>query len=389
MPQGEANRVSLKLSKETVWGETPSTPTMLVLPYTSESLIHDKRVKQSDVLRSDRMKDAQVQVGFNGGGDVNFELRFGDFDNILEVALASTYTSQTTTGAGTSNNFAFAASGGGVQVITGPSNWTTNYNVGAWVRVKAAANGANNGVFKVTAKTSTTLTVNNSAGVIEANSTAQVITKNLRNGTTKQSFLIEKQYNDLTNNFINYRGMRVDGLSLNVTSEEIVTGTVRFVGQKGVIATSTVAGGTTAASSNDSMTASINVGSVNEAGASLTTAIKSLSFDLDNNTRTLTGVGSASAIGINMGSLKVTGKLEAYFEDQALLTKMFNHSSSSLDFRLTDTAGNVMVFTFGQLRYTGNPVNSGIDTDVMLPLAFSCERETVNNFMIQVDSLLV
>lgn len=387
MAQGESNRVSVKVSKETVWNETPATPTMLAIPYLSDSLTHNKRVKQSDVLRSDRMRDAQLQTGYSAEGDINFELRFTDFESLLEVAFASTFLSQTTTGAGSPGNLQFAVSGGGTQVITGPAAWTTNYNVGSWVRVKAASNGANNGIFKITAKNSTTMTVNNASGAAENSSVAQVIGKNLRNGTTKQSVLIEKQFNDLTTNFIQYRGMRVAGLSLQISSEEIIKGTFRFMGARGVLATATVAGGTTSASSNTSMTASVNVGSISEAGVALTTAIKSITLDLNNNVRALMGVGSAAAIGINLGSVQATGRVEAYFEDQALLTKVINHTSSSLDFRCTDEAGNVMVWTISQLRFTGHPNNPGIDQDVMLPLDFAGEREATNNFMVQVDML--
>lgn len=154
-----------------------------------------------------------------------------------------------------------------------------------------------------------------------------------------------------------------------------------------MLGTATVAGSTTAASSNDSMTASLNVGNIVEGGTALATAIKSISLDLNNNTRALMGVGSAAAIGINLGSLALTGRVEAYFEDQTLLTKVINHTSSALEFRLTDTAGNVMVFTLSQLRWSGHPQNPGIDQDVMLPLDFSCEREPTNNLMMQVDSL--
>lgn len=232
MPQGESNRVSLKLSKETVWNETPSSPAMAVVPYLNDSLTHTKRTKQSDVLRADRMKDAQVQVGYNAEGDINFELRFSDFDALLEVALSSTSVSAAKTGAGSANNLAFAAASGGTQVITGQSGDWAGFTVGAWVRVKNAAQTANNGVFKVTAKTATTLTVANSAGVLEAASTAGVIQKMLRNGTTKQSVLIEKNFADLTNNFIQYRGMRVAGLSLSIQTEDIVKGTVRFMERK-------------------------------------------------------------------------------------------------------------------------------------------------------------
>src|SRR5262245_59835881 len=170
MAQGESNRVSIRVSKETTWAETPVTPTMARLPILSDSLAHNKRVKQSDVLRSDRMKDAQVQVGVDAQGDINIELRFADFDAILECALASTYATATKTGAGTSNNINFATSGGGVQVITGQSGDWNSFTVGAWVRVKSASNQANNGVFKITAKNSTQLTIANAVGVTEASS---------------------------------------------------------------------------------------------------------------------------------------------------------------------------------------------------------------------------
>lgn len=389
MPQGESNRVSIRISKETTWGETPATPTMARLPILSDTLQHNKRVKQSDVLRSDRMKDAQVQVGVDAQGDISFELRFADFEAILECALANTFTSVSTTGAGTLNDFAFAAAGGGVQVITGPSNWTTNYIVGSWVRVKSAAQTANNGVFKVTAKTSSTLTVANSAGVIEANSVAVITMKTMRNGTTKQSLLIEKHFEDLTNNYINYRGMRVAGLSLSIQTEEIITGTVRFLGKQGFLATATVSGSLTGPSANDSMTASTNVGSIVEGGAALSTGIRSITMDLNNNPRALAAVGNVAAIGVNLGSIMLTGRVEAYFEDQVLLTKVFNHTNSSLEFRMTDPQGNVFVFTLAQLKWTGNPPTPGIDQDVMLPLDFACERNPTDNYMIQVDALAV
>ncbi len=387
MAQGESNRVSIRVSKETTWNETPSTPTMARLPYLSDTLGHNKRVRQSDVLRSDRMRDAQVQVGVDAQGDINFELRFGDFDNLLEVALASTYVTATETGSGGASDHSFAVASGGVQVITGPATVWDSFTVGAWVKISGSSQSANNGIFKVTAKTSTTITVANPAGVSAASQTTTFVQKMLRNGTTKQSVLIEKQYEDLTTNYLNFRGMRVAGLSLNISTEQIITGVFRFMGARGNIATATVSGSLTGPGTTTSMTASTNVGNIVEGGASLSTAIRSITMDLNNNTRALPGVGNVAAIGINLGSITLTGRVEAYFEDQTLLTKVYNHTSSSLEFRCTDESGNVMVFTMSQLRWSGNPNNPGIDQDVLLPLDFACEREPTNSVMIQVDSL--
>lgn len=389
MAQAESNRVSIRISKETTWAEAPSSPTMAKLPILGDSLQHNKRTKQSDTLRSDRMKDAQVQVGVDAQGDLNFELRFGDFEALLECALASTFAIATKTGAGTAGDVNFAAASGGTQVITGPSNWTTNFTVGAWVRVKLAAQAANNGMYKVTAKTATTLTVANAAGVLEPSSVAVIAQKMLRNGTTKQSVLIEKQFEDLTNNYLNFRGMRVAGFSLNIQTEAIVTGTFRFLGKQGYLATATVSGSLTNPSANDSMSASLNVGSIVEGGVALSTALKSITVDLNNNPRALTGVGQVGAIGVSLGSLALTGRVEAFFEDQTLLTKVFNHTSSSLEFRFTDPQGNVFVFTLAQLKWSGNPPTPGIDQDVMLPLDYSCEREPTAGYMIQIDALAV
>ena len=387
MAQGESNRVSVRVSKETVWNETPASPTMARLPILSSTLAHNKRTKQSETLRSDRMRDAQVQVGIDAGGGIPFELRFADFDAILECALASLYATASKTGAGTSNNLAFAIAGGGVQVITGQSGDWNSFTVGAWVRIKLAAQSANNGVFKVTAKTSTTLTVANAAGVAESNSVAVVAQKMLRNGTTKQSLLIEEQFEDLTNNYVNYRGMRVAGLSLNIQTESIITGEVRFMGARGNVASATLSGSLTNPSANDSMTASTNVGQIQEGGATLSTALKSLTLELNNNTRALQGLANVAAIGINFGSLEVTGRVEAYFEDQALLTKIFNHTSSSLVFQLNDPQGNTFVVTLAQLKFSGNPTKPGINQDVMLPLDYAGERQPTDNYMIQIDAL--
>lgn len=388
MAQGESNRIAIRISKETVWNETPATPVMAALPYLSDTLIHDKRVKQSAVLRSDRMKDSQVQVGVAAAGDISFELRFADFNVILAAALASAFVAQSTTGAGSAGNFQFAAAGAGVQVITGPASWTTNYSIGSWVRIKLATNSVNNGVFKVTAISGgNLLTVANPIGVAENSSVAVIAANTMRNGTTKQSLLIEKQYTDLTTNYINFRGMRVSALSLSIKTEDIITGTVSFMGPKGNIAVATLAGSVTAASANDSMTASTNVGTITEGGAALSTAIKTIALNVNCNARALAAVANVAAIGINLGSFAITGTLEAYFEDQTLYTKVINHTSSSLVFQLNDPQGNTFVFTLAQLKFSGNPNNPGIDQDVMLPLTFACERQPTDNYMIQVDAL--
>lgn len=387
MAQAESNRVSIRVSKETNWAETPSTPTMARLPMVNDTIGHNKRSVQSAILRSDRQKERSAQVGVDAQGDINIELRFADFDAILECALANTFATASKTGAGTSNNINFAVAGGGTQDITGQSGDWANFTVGAWVRIKSAAQAANNGVFKVTAKTATVLTVANAAGVSETSSSAVVSQKMLRNGTVKQSLLVEKQYEDLSNVYTNFRGMRVAGFSLNIQTEAIITGVVRLMGKQGYLATATVSGSLTNPSTNDSMTASVNVGSIMEGGVALSTGIKSLTMDLNNNSRAVPAIANVGAIGINLGSIDLTGRVEAYFEDQALMTKVIAHTSTSLSFRLTDPQGNVMVFTIADLQFSGNPQTPGINQEVPLPLDYMANRQPTDGYTIQIDAL--
>lgn len=386
MAQGESNRVSLHLSEETAWDETPATPTMLGLPYTAESLGYEKRTIKSNIVRSDRLTDDIIEVGAGAQGDIQFEYKFADFEKLIEGALGAAFTTVTTTGAGTSGNFDFAASSGGTQVITGPAAWTANYLVNAWVKVTAAA-AANNGYFKITAKTSTTLTVANASGTLQTSVAATVLQKMARTGTTKKSYLIEKTFNDITQ-FIHFRGMRVSTWAMNIEAEQIVTGSFGFMGSRGVPQGSTISGSKTAASANSVCSATANVGTLQENGTSLTTKIRALRFNLNANPRALPAVGNKYPIGINLGSFEITGTIDAYFEDLTLYNKFVNHNDSSLLVDIVSSEGNHTIITINNLKFTNaQPVGAGLNQDVMVAMDFTAKRNATDNAMLQVDLL--
>lgn len=386
MPQGESNRVDVRFSEETSWAETPSTPTMASLPYTSESLIYEKRTVRSNIVRADRLTDDIAEVGAGSSGELNFEYKFGDFELLMEGALGSDFTASSYTGAGAAGDLDFAVSGGGTQVITGPSNWTNPFTVGTYVRV-SGANANNNGVFRITAKNSTTMTVNNATGTSQTSVAATVISKWARTGTTKKSYLFEKNFADLTQ-FISYRGMRVGSFGLNVEAEQIVTGNFSFMGERALRAGTTVSGSVNAASANSIVTATANMGRLEEAGAALSTKIRRINFNLNANPRQLSAVANKYPIGINLGSFEITGTLEAYFEDGTMLDKLINHSDSSLVFEFDSAEDDRTIITISNLKFTtGWPVGAGLNQDVMLALDFTAKRDATSNAMMQIDLL--
>lgn len=77
--------------EESTFGVTPSTPTMIALRQTGTSLVLSKDSFASEELRSDR-KISDLRHGTQQvGGDLNFELSYGEFDTLMEAALFNTW----------------------------------------------------------------------------------------------------------------------------------------------------------------------------------------------------------------------------------------------------------------------------------------------------------
>lgn len=391
MAQAESNRVDIRFSEETAWNEVPSTPTMASLPYTSEALVYEKRTIKSNIVRADRLTDDIIEVGAGSSGDVNFEYKFGDFDKLIEGALGSKFATGTNTnsytGGGGAGDIDFAVAGGGVQVITVPSAQGSNFIVGAYVRISGATQSANNGVFKITATSATSVTVANTAGVSESSSTATLSQKMIRTGTNKYSYLFEKSFGDITQ-FISFRGMRVGTWSMNVEAEQIVTGTFGLVGAGAFRAGTTVSGSVNPAGSLSIASATANIGRLEEGGATLTTAIKAVRFNLNANPRQLTAVANKFPIGINLGSFEITGSVEAYFEDATLYDKFVDHNDSSLVFEIDSAEDDRTIITITNLKFTNAaPVGAGLNQDVMVTLDFTAKNDATTSSMMQVDLL--
>ena len=362
MPQAESNRVSLHIVEEGSYDETPSSPTMVELPYTSESLAYEKRTVRSNTVRADRLTDDVIEVGANSGGEINFEYKFGDYALLILAALgASEWSDATYTGSG--GDLDIAASSGGTQVLTAPAGTWDDFVVGAYVRVSGAAS-ANNGVFKITAKASTTLTIDNTTGTLQANADgATVLQKMARTGTTKKSFLIEKSFNDISQ-FLHFRGQRVASWAMNIEAEQILTGSFGFMGSRAVLQQTTISGSKTAAGSLSVCSATANIGRVLEGGSSLATQIKAVRFNLNANPRSLTAVRNKYPIGVNLGSFDITGTVEAYFEDETLYDKMADHSDSSLVLEIDSPEDDRTIITIPNLKFTNAaPVGAGLNQD--------------------------
>ncbi len=192
----------------------------------------------------------------------------------------------------------------------------------------------------------------------------------LENGTTLKSFTLESYFSDITQ-YLALTGCRVNQLTMGLSAEGKVAGSIDFMGKVADIDSSTHGTGTATAAPSADIMSSINVSAATEGGS----AVSLLGFDLtiNNNLRNqpIVGTAATSLAGIGAGRIVVTGNARLYFEDATHLSKYLDFTASSIGITLTDAATNTYAFSLPRIRYTdGSTDATGNDTDIELPLPF-------------------
>lgn len=163
----ESNRAVVRAIPEVTWATTPTSGKTDELRITSSSLTVTKDTAVSDEIRADRMISSIIEVAASSGGDINYEFSAGSQDSFFQAFLL---------GAWTKTMDFFKAKGSHVSVtanntftITGGT--LTNYfgtTANDWFKAEGFINPENNGHFKVTAVTATTLVIAGTARIVEA-----------------------------------------------------------------------------------------------------------------------------------------------------------------------------------------------------------------------------
>lgn len=375
MSFSDANSVTIRYSRESVWGETPATPATTQLRVLNESFAHAKETVVSNEIDSGRQRTALLEVAASATGGFGFELVYGEYEAFFETGMRSAIASATV---------ALASATVAASSITGMAgtNFIASFAVGQWVK---SSNGGQ--VAKISALTSTVIsTVGTTlvAGVVSTSITGRTLT----NGTTKTSYFIETDFGGIA--AVKYQtGMRVNTMNLTAAAQQIVTGGFEFVGKSGATASTTVASSVVvSAGVNIPMTAAANVPTILSDGAVLSTSVSSFSVDLNNNMSPRPTVGSKYSSAPVDGGLDVTGNLNVYFDSIAFYEKLINHTSFSLDYVFRDSDGNVIAVSLPSIKATtGDPMAAGKDEDVFLSLDFQAIKDATLGYSIRIDFL--
>ena len=361
-----SNRIDLAALKEATYGTTPSTGDGQPIRITSESLAYGIDYASSEEIRSDRARARGVRTAARATGDINFEMSYGQLDDLLlAIAGQTDWPSHTISGV----IYSTVAGAAGVQhyLRSGGSFITDGFIAGQWIEVAGFTLAANNGFARVTAVEALKLLVEGPTLTAEAaGDTVSIKGQAIGgNGTTLTSFSIEKSFLDVTQHLL-FRGMVPGSLSLTVATGAIVTGTMGFLGREVVAAAaSAMARGirTTGRVMNAVEGAAFRV------AAAVEDSMTSLELNLNANPREVLEIGRLGAREISLGSIAVTGTMEQYFRTRDLYDDLIAATARNLSIHLDDEDGGWYILDLPQVDFTsGSVVAEGLDTDVLARL---------------------
>ena len=381
----DSSQVKIGYGKETVWGTTPAVA-FQADRFTSESFGFDITTTRSREITGDRQTSSLIQTDAGASGSQPGELSAQTYDERLVSALMSSGWST-----------AVAISLTDISVIASDNSYNTaggnfmteNISVGQWLKVGGFTTAANNGYARVTSLASGKIIVDGPTLVDEsAGDTVTMEGSMIRNGTTQESYTIERHFSDKGMYHL-FNGMQIGRLDLQMRMGEPLSLVLGWMGKAMVPGSSSASTGAWAAAGSDVVMSPVaHIGSIREGGVAVenTAYVQNLSAMLDNQLTGRKALGHRGNVGVRTGPLLVTGSFEAYFEDNTFVQKFIDGTLTSIDWRVIDSAGKGYAFTMPRVTYTrANTPTPSDDDDSMNMMEYEATKDPVTGCTFQID----
>lgn len=383
MAEAETSDARLAYSRESTYGVNPGSGAKY-LRMTSESLQRRQGNTKSEEITGDRNPRQNIRTTIDAGGDFSFEFSANNFDDLLEDACMADFPAMP------SVIEASIEVDGDAQKFTAASG-LGGLVKGQWIRTFGFTNPENNGLFQLAANSSETeIQVLAGSGIVDESSATRSIQPSamLRPGSTLHSATYEKQFTDISK-YEAFVGMVVESLSLSMSREQVITGSVSLVGKDSLAPTGSTGMGTISAAGTELVVAAVDaLRGIREGSLIEDTDLRitELSMTLSNATRLKRGAADDTPFSVGLGILDVELSASFYFSDDSLIAKYRNNAVTPFSFRI-DCPGMSYVFTLPQTRILdlGDPI-SGPSDDVYLNLTLSAETDS-NGVAFQIDKL--
>jgi hypothetical protein len=342
-------RTSHYYVEEVTCGVTPTSPAWLPLRFTSGNNQLTKDSIQSSELDGSR-EVADIRLGSNQtAGDISVELSPTSYDDLLQAALGSTFS----TGLGFAGvDIAVDAT---LKTFTRASGdfVSDGVEVGNLIYFNDLDSG-NRGGFIVDTVIAAVVTCSQAEGLTDqvSSATRYDTGDSLSVGTDRTSFSILTVFADADDgageNHIT-RGVEITGYNFDVSVNSMVTGSFPTIGLTYAPDVALPAGSTFPSVDKTEPFASVD-GRIIEAGA-LIGFVTSITINLDNAASAQFEVGSNDTSFIEQGRANSTMSLTTFFEDSTLLNKFINETETSIVLVLTNTSGTFSI-TYPRVIYT-------------------------------------
>lgn len=361
------------------------------LRFVSETLGQDKEVVQSDEVVSDRRPPDNIQVNSGASGEIVSELTGGNTLNTITATWDDFWSASVgvdpatfpftgdghfttlTTGSGAGAIVTPANDGGGTgndritfTLSGGSANWNASLAAGQWVYAHGftGVRAVLNGVYQLTARTGTVLTLTRGARVPATPGAETPTTTNpftvqripvVTDGTALRTFTIERAYTSLASEFARLPGMALNGFTVEMRPKAPMRVTWRWLGKEETQQTSTGASAVAAAQTTRKSFSPVS-------------DFKFMSLDEDGHTFGLNGfkldvkgglypqdeeAGTLGPQGIGLGTFEVTGSLEFYYEGGSIHTFLNAFTQKALSLSVVNSAGDAWVAVLPRVNFTG------------------------------------
>jgi hypothetical protein len=257
-----------------------------------------------------------------------------------------------------------------------------------WIKASGFTNAANNGYFKVVSATSAKIAVSGGTLVNESSGTSRTIKQgsSITNGSTKNSFNIERTYTDLSNNLALFLGCMVNQLTLNVGLKAIVTGTMDILSKIESSETSSGGSGYDDVNTNKILNSIDDVVGVYENEVSVN--ILDFSMTVNNQLRERKRIRTLGTFDIGLGQLQLGGSFTAYYESSTLYDKFLEFTTTSLA-KVFDDAngdGNAYVIDIPSVKVTDSQRHSGagMGDDFKVPCTWEAFVDVIEGITIRI-----
>jgi len=397
MALASSSRVGTYYVAESSYAVTPTNPNIQTLRRTAggDGLVRTQTTVVSEEIDASRTVPDQIETGYSANFGFSLEVSAGGaYDDFMTAVLCGAAVTATITG----TTISFANGDNSIN-DSGNGFVSAGFIAKQWVRISGTTNNDGVGLISTVAAGKIVLaTLLKSTGATtvtteSAGGTFTLKSKTVRTGTaTQTSFSIEEQFSDLTNTYQRGIGFRPVEFTYTAQARQKLSGSMRFLGNNVSTQTSSMkgSGSILAADSAAVLNATSNVPAIYENGSAIATRVRNIGITCNGNVTEAEAIANAAAAALIDGTFTVSGPFEAYFEDTSLITKVLNHTSTSLYFPFKDGASppNWLIFSAHKAYLTGQLRKQGQNQPVLQGLTWTGVRDTTTgNSQFQVDMI--